>query len=234
MNKRLSSYISLAGLLLTAFALLASIFLGFGGFSVQALSGHEITGYVSRPQLVFLVLAAVGLILSGVAYRQQATRQKVGHPHFILLPYFAASMLFFAAAILGLTSQLRGPEFWGETTFEEIQNTLLFNNLTLASFLILGTLQMVLLVLFLKTKLLQQHQLSTMAKILTLTAGILLIVKTIIDYPLIKEAIFISSYMLKVPSLNNIISLTAPPVYLLAQIPITIILLHNQKTSARP
>ncbi len=233
MNKRLSRYISPTGLLLTAFALLASILLGFGGFSVQALSGHEITGYISRQQMVFLVLTAVGLILSGVAYEKQATRQKVGHPNFILLQYFAVSMLFFATAVFGLTSQLRGLEFWGETTFEEIEKTLFFNKLTLASFLVLGTLQMVLLIQFLKTKLLEQHPLSKMAKTLTFAAGILLIVKTMIDYPLIKEALFISSYMLKIPSPNNIISLAAPLVYLLAQIPITIILLHNQKTPAR-
>ncbi len=229
MSEKLSNYIATSGLLLTSSALLASIFLGFGGFSMKALSGYEITGYVSRPQMVFLVFAAVGLILSGVAYEKQATRQRVGHPHFILLPYFAVSMLFFAVAVFGLTSQLRGPDFWGETTFEEIEKTLFFNNLTLASFLVLGTLQMVLLIPFLKAKLLQQHPLSKMAEILTLAAGILLMVKTVIDYPLIKEAMFISSYMLKVPSPNNIISLTAPIVYLLAQIPITIILLHNQK-----
>ena len=222
-------FISPAGLLLSAFALLVSTLLGFGGFSIQAFSGYVITGHVSRLQMVFLILTSLGLILSGLAYVNQAKKQKIKNPNFILLLHLAVSIVLFAIATFGLTSQLRGVDFWGETTFEEIQNTLLYNSLTLTSFLVLGTLQLILSTIFFKTTMLQQHQLSKAAKYLTLTSGVLLIIKTIIDYPLIRESIFVLSYMLKIPFPNNIISIIAPLVYLSAQIPITIILLHNQK-----
>ncbi len=229
LNKKKSECIPTTGLLLSAFALLVSTLLGFGGFSMQAFSGYFITGYVSKLQMVFLIFAGLGLILSGLAYFNQAKKQKIKTPNFILLLHFAVSIVFFAIAIFILTSPLRGADFWAETTFEEIQNTLLFNNLTLTSFLVLGTLQLILSVMFIKTKILQQHQLLKTAKYLTLASGILLIMKTIVDYPLIKESIFVLSYMLKIPFPNNIISITAPLIYLSAQIPITIILLHNQK-----
>jgi hypothetical protein len=140
--------------------------------------------------------------------------------------------VFFATAIFGLTSQLRGADFWGESTFEEIQNTLIFNTLTLTCFLALGILQVILSIIFSKTKILGQNQLSKAAKLLTLASGVLLIIKTIIDIPLIKEAIFILSYMIKIPFPNNIISIAAPILYLAAQIPIVIILLQNQKPVA--
>ena len=233
LNKKPSSYIAPTGFLLNSFALLVSTLLGFGGFNMQAFSGYEITGYVSRLQMIFLILASVGLILSGVAYANQTKKQKIRNPNFILLLYLAVSIIFLAIAIFGLTSRLKGIDFWGETSFEEIQSTIFFNSLTLASFLILGTLQVILSIMFLKTRMLQPHRLSKAAKTLTLTSGILLTVKAIIDYPLIKEAIFISSYMLKIPIPNNIISFAAPLIYLSAQIPITIILRHNQKPQAR-
>jgi len=194
---------------------------------MQAFSGYEITGYISRLQMVFLVLAGVGLILSGVAYANQTKKQKMKNPNFILLLCLVVSTIFFAIAIFGLTSRLKGTDFWGETSFEEIQSTLFFNSLTLASFLVLGTLQVIVSIIFFKTRMLQPHRLSRAAKILNLTSGILLIVKAVIDYPLIKEAIFILSYMLKIPLLNNLISLAAPLIYLSAQIPITIILWHK-------
>lgn len=233
LNKKTSSYIVPTGFLLNSFALLVSTLLGFGGFSMQAFSSYEMTGYVSRLQMVFLILAGVGLILSGAAYTNQTKKQKMRNSSFILLLYLAVSIVFFAVAIFCLTSQLKGIDFWGETTFEEIQNTLFFNSLTLASFLVLGTLQVILTIIFHGTKMLQQHRLSKAAKTLTLISGILLIVKAIIDYPLIKEAIFILSYMLKIPILNNIMSLAAPLIYLSAQIPVTIILWHNQQPPAR-
>jgi len=200
---------------------------------MQAFGSYEIAGYVSRLQMVFLIFVGAGLVLSGVAYANQTKKQKMKNPNFILLLHLTVSMMFFAIAVFGLTSQLKGTDFWGETTFEEIQSTLFFNSLTLASFLVLGTLQVILSIMFLKTRMLQPHRLSKAAKTLTLTSGALLIVKAIIDYPLIKEAIFISSYMLKIPFPNNIISLAAPIVYLSAQIPITMILLHDQKPQAR-
>jgi cytochrome bd-type quinol oxidase subunit 2 len=200
---------------------------------MQAFGSYEIAGYVSRLQMVFLIFVGAGLVLSGVAYANQTKKQKMKNPSFILLLHLTVSMMFFAIAVLGLTSQLKGTDFWGETTFKEIQSTLFFNSLTLASFLVLGTLQVILSIMFLKTRMLQPHRLSKAAKTLTLTSGALLIVKAIIDYPLIKEAIFISSYMLKIPFPNNIISFATPIIYLSAQIPITMILLHDQKPQAR-
>jgi hypothetical protein len=233
LNKKTSKYITLTGMLLSAFALLVSTLLGFGGFNMQAFSGYVITGYVSKLQMVFLILVGLGLLLSGVAYFNQAKKQKIKKPNFVLLPHLAVSIVFFAIAFFGLTSQLRGTNFWGETTFEEIQNTLFFNSLTLTSFLVLGILQVILSIIFFKTKMLQQHRLSKAAKNLTLTSGILLIIKTILDYPLIKESIFILSYMLKIPFPNNVLSIVVPLIYLFAQIPLTVILLHNQKPVAQ-
>jgi hypothetical protein len=221
-------YILPIGLSLSASALLVSTLLGFGGFSVKAFGGYVIVGYVSKLQMVFLFLVGVGLILSAIGYADMIKKQKIKNPNFVLLPYLAVSVVFFATSFFGLTSQLRDTDFWGETTFKEIQNTLIFNNLTLTSYLVLGILQLFLSIIFFKTEMLQKNQLSKAAKILTLTSGIFLIMKTIIDYPLIKESIFILSYTLKIPILNNILSIAAPVIYLSAQIAITIILLHER------
>lgn len=198
---------------------------------MQAFSGYVMTGQVSRLQMIFLFLTGLGLVLSGLAYFNQAKKQKIKDPNLILILHFAVSIMLFSIASFGLTSQLGGTDFWAETTFEEIQSALLFNSLTLSSFLLLGTLQLILFIIFFKTKMLQQHQLLKAAKYLSLTSAILLIIKSIIDYPLIKESIFVLSYMLKIPFPNNIISIITPLIYLSAQIPITIILLHNQKPS---
>jgi len=214
---------------LSAFALLVSTLLGFGGFNMKAFSGYVITGYISKFQMVFLIIVGLGIILSGLSYVNQAKKQKLKKLNFILLLHLAVSIVFFSMSFFGLTSQLRETVFWGETTFEEIQGTLFFNNMTLTSFLVLGTLQITLSIMFSKTKILQQHQLSKVAKTLSLTSGILLITKAVIDYPLIKEAIFVSSYMLKIPFPNNIMSIVTPLIYLFSQIPITVILLHNRR-----
>ena len=224
-------YILPIGLLLNASALFVSTLLGFGGFSVKAFGGYVIVGYVSKLQMVFLFLVGVGLILAALGYADQRNKQKIKNPNFVPLLYFVVSMIFFVTSFFGLTSQLRDSDFWLETTFKEIQDTLFFNNLTVTSFLALGILQLFLSIIFFKTEMLQQNQLSKAAKILTLTSGIVLIMKTIIDYPPIKESIFVLSYMLKFPFLNNILSIAAPVIYLSAQIPITIILLHNQRFS---
>jgi magnesium-transporting ATPase (P-type) len=224
-----SRYIAPIGLLLSAFSLLVSVLLGFGGFNIEAFSGYSIIGYVSMPQMGFLILSGLGLILSGIGYANYAKNQKEKNPNLILLLCLGVSMVFFTTAIFGLTSQLRGLDFWGESTLEEIQNTLFFNNLTLTCFLALGILQIILSIIFIKTKILKQQKLSKIAKILTLTSGILLIIKTMADYPLIKESIFILSYMLKIPFPNNILSIATAILYLFAQIPIVIILLRNQK-----
>lgn len=231
MNIKKSRYIAPIGLLLNASALLLSTLFGFGGFSMKSFSSYIITGYVSRVQMIFLFLVGVGLILSCIGYANYTKKQKIKNRNYILLLYLATSSVFFVLAFFGLTSQFRGTDFWGETAFEEIRNTLLFNSLTLTSFLALGTLQVILSIVFFKTKMLKQHQLSKVAKALTLTSGILLIIKTIIDYPPIKESIFVLSYMLKIPSPNNVVSILAPIIYLSTQIAITLILLHKQKFS---
>ncbi|UCH32600.1 MAG: hypothetical protein JSV05_04275 [Candidatus Bathyarchaeota archaeon] len=232
MNKKMSKHITSTGLLLSAFALLISTLLGFGGFSLQSFGSYVITGYVSKLQMVFLILVGLGLILSGIGYTNQAKKQKIKNPNLILLLHIAVSTVFFAMAIFGLTAPFRDPGFWEETTFVDIQSTLLFNNLTLTSFLAIGALQVILSIIFFKTKMLPHHQLSRAAKGLTLISGILLIVKAVIDYPLIKEAIFILSYMLKIPFPNNILSIVAPTLYLVAQIHLIIILRHNLKHPA--
>ena len=229
MNKNTSKYVTSIGLLLFAFTFFISVLLGFGGFSIMSFSDYSITGYVSRIQMVFLALAGAGLIFSGVGYTNYAKKQKAKKPNLLLLLYLAVSIVFFATAIFGLTSQLRSADFWGNNTFGEIENTLVFNNLTLMTFLSLGILQIILSIMFFKTKILQQHPLSNVAKYLTLVSGILLIIKTIIDSPLLKQSIFILSYMFNFPFPNNILSIIVPLVFLFAQIPITIILLQNQK-----
>jgi hypothetical protein len=99
--------------------------------------------------------------------------------------------------------------------------------MTLIIVLALGTLQVVLSALFFKTKILQPHRLSKMAKFLTLISTLFLLTKTIIDYPLIKEVIFVLSSVNKIPFLNNIVSLVTPFVYLSAQFPIIRILWEN-------
>ena len=229
MNKKTSKYVAPIGLLLSAFALLVSVLFGFGGFTLHGFSGYLITGYVSKLQMVFLMLTGVGLALSAKGYADYEKNQETKKPNLISVLYLSVSIVFFATAIFGLTSQLRGADFWGESTFEEIQNTLIFNTLTLTCFLALGILQVILSIIFSKTKILGQNQLSKAAKLLTLASGVLLIIKTIIDIPLIKEAIFILSYMLKIPFPNNIISIAVPILYIAAQIPIVIILVQNQK-----
>jgi hypothetical protein len=230
LNKKKSMYIVIIGLLLNAFAILCSTLFGFGGFSMKTFSDYVIIGYVSRLQMTFLSLVGLGLILAGIGYASQ-TDKKTENSKFILLSYLAVSIIFFTLAVFGLTSQLRGNEFLADTTFKEIQNMLFFNSLSLTSFLAFGTLQLILSLILFRTKMFQQHQLSKAAKILTLTSGILWIVKSMIDYPLIKESIFILSYTFKFPFPNNLLSIMAPLIYLSAQILITIILLHNQKSS---
>ena len=231
MNKKTSNNIITTGLLLSAFALLASTLLGFGGFSFQAFNSYFITGYVSRLQMLFLILIGAGLLLSGLAYLDQAKKQGL-KANLILLLHLLVSTVFFSASFFGIISKLRSTDFWAQTTFEEIQATLFFSNMTLACFFVLGILQVTLSIIFFKTRLLQRHHLSKVAKILTLASGIFLIAKTIIDYPFIKEAIFVLSYMLKIPFLNNLMALLVPLVYLLSQIFITIVLLHNRQSMA--
>lgn len=231
MNKKTSTYVTSVGLLLSGFALFASVLSGFGGFSVQAFTDYLITGYVSRMQMFFLILTGLGLLISAEAYVDQPKNREAKIPNLIPILYLIVSSVFLVTAIFGLTSKLGNTDFWTNTVFEEIQNTLIFNNLTIACFLALGILQVIISIIFSNTKLLEHNNISKIAKILTITSGVLLIIKAIIDIPLIKESIFILCYMLKVPFLNNIMSLVAPIFYLCAQIPIAIILLQNQKLS---
>lgn len=204
---------------------------------MQSLGGYVIAGYVSKLQMIFLILVGLGLAFSGVGYVSQVKKLKGGNPNLILLLYLAASIVFFATGIFGLAASFRDTGFWRGTTFAEIQNTLFFNSLTLTTFLVLGVLQVILSILFFKTRMLPHHQLSNAAKNLVLTSGILLMIKATIDYPLAKEALFILSYRLKIPFPNNILSIVAPLIYLSAQIPITIILLtcrNIQQTRRKP
>lgn len=229
LNRKISRYVATVGLLLSGFALFCSVLFGFGGFNIDAFTAYLLTGYVSRVQMFFITLTGLGLFLSAIGYAYHPKNKETKNHKLIPLLYLIVSIVFFVAAIFGLTSQLRSADFWGNTVFEEIQNTLIFSNLTLACFLALGILQVIMSILFSKIQTLGQSQLSKAAKILILTSGILLIIKAIIDIPLIKESIFILSYMLKVPFLNNIIGIVAPIFFLCAQILVASILLQNQK-----
>ena len=229
MSQKASNYIALAGLLLTPFAFLSATLFGFGGFSIQALLTNKIAESISKPQMIFLILTAIGLALSGVAYLNQAKKQKMENAKMILLTYVVAGTVILAIAIFGLTTSFKGTDFFGETTFEEIRKILFFNSMTLVIVLVLGLLQVMLSTLFFKTKILQPHQLSKAAKFLTLISTLFLLTKTIIDYPLIKEAIFVLSSLNNIPFLNNIMSLVTPLVYLSAQFPIIKILWQNNK-----
>jgi uncharacterized membrane protein YidH (DUF202 family) len=120
-----SSYILPIGLLLNASALIVATLLGFGGFSVKAFGGYVIVGHVSKLQMIFLFLVGVGLILSALGYANQRKIQKIKNLNLILLLYLAVSMIFFVISFFGLTSQLQATDFWRETTFKEIQNTLI-------------------------------------------------------------------------------------------------------------
>lgn len=229
MNFKEEKFIAVLGLLLSAFALLAATLLGFGGFNVKAFSSYQISGFVSRLQMVFILFGCIGFVLSGIAYENIAKR-KIRKSNIMLLAHLPVSIAFLTIAIFGLTSQLRSSNFWGETTFQEIQDVLFFNGLTLLSFLTLGILQVILFAVFSKTKMFPPNRLSKTAQALTLISGIFLIVKTIIDYPPIKQVSFVFSYTLKIPFPNNIVSIVAPLIYLSAQIFAAIIILQ-QKTA---
>ena len=231
MNKKTSTYVTSVGLLLSGFALLASVLSGFGGFSIQALTEYVITGNVSKIQMFFLILTGLGLLISAEGYVDQSKNLETKYQNLIPILYLIVSSVFFLTAIFGLTSKLGNTDFWGNTVFEEIQNTLIFNNLTIACFLALGILQVIMSIIFSNTNMLEQNHRSKVAKILTITSGVLLLMKAIIDIPLIKESFFILAYMLKVPFPNNIMSVVAPIFYLGAQISIATILLQKQKLS---
>jgi hypothetical protein len=217
LNEKKSIIVSIIGSLLGAFSFLGSTLYGFGGFSLKTFSEYVMVGYVSRLQMIFLFLVGLGLALSGVGYIR-LTKRKIRRYNFISLSFMAVSVIFFSLAVFGLTSRLGSPEFWADTTFTEIQNVLFFNNMSLISFFAFGVLQLILSIMLFKTKIFQEHQLSTVAKILTVISGILLIAKSVIDYPLIKEVIFVLSYEFKIPILNSILSITAPLIYLIAQL----------------
>jgi len=231
LNKKTSTYVASIGLLLSGFALLASVLSGFGGFSIQAISFYIITGYVSRIQIFFIILTGLGLLISAEGYVDQPKKLESKIPNIIPILYLIVSSVFFISAIFGLNSKLKNTSFWGNTVFEEIQNSLIYNNLTLACFLSLGILQLIMSIIFSKTYIDEQTYKTKIAKILTISSGVLLIIKIIVDIPLLKESIFILSYMIKIPFPNNIISLVAPIFYLFAQIAIATILFQNQNLS---
>ena len=217
------------GLLTTILGLMGSILLGFEGFSIKTFCDYLIVGNISRFQMIFLVLIALGLILSGLGYANQTKKPKSKSAKSILMAHVAVSLIFITLTIIGLTAELKGNDFWADTTFKEVQHTLLFNNVTLTSFFAIGILQIIVIIIFFKTERPPEHQLSKSAKILIVASGIFWIVKAIIDYPPIKEIIFIFSYMFQFPFLNNILTLIALLTYLAAQTFIIIILLHNEK-----
>jgi len=218
------------GLLTTSLSLLGSMLLGFGGFSINTFCDYLIVGNISRFQMIFLFLTALGLILSGLGYADQTKTPKSKNSKSILIAHVAVSLIFVTLAIFGLTAELKGVDFWADTTFKEAQHTLLFNNVTLTSFFAIGILQIFVTITLSKTERPPEHQLSKSSKILILGSGMFWIVKAIIDYPPIKEIIFIFSYTYQFHFLNNILTLIALLTYLSAQIFIITILLHNKKS----
>lgn len=225
MNKNTTKYLAPTGLLLTTFSLLGAVLLGFGGFNLLDFFNYSISGFVSRPQMIFLALTAIGFLILSLNWYKQS--QKLKNHNVILLLYLAVSIVFFITASFGLISQMKNSDFWVQTTFEEPGSTLFFNNLTLATFLTLGIQQTIFSIIFFKTNKLEKNQISKTIKVLTLISGILFLIKTIIDYPIIKEAILILSFMLKIPIPNNIVSLVAPLVYVYTQIKSTTTLIVN-------
>ena len=225
MNKR-SVQIYIIGLCLSSFAILGSTLLGFGGFSIEAFSEYVIIGYVSRLEIIFLFLAGLGFILSGLSNLVQYNKVIKQSKFMFMFSYLSVGIIFITLAIFGGTSQLVSSDFWANTTFKNIQDLLVFNNLSLVCFLTIGILQLVLLFTFFNEKIFKQNHFLNVAKFLTLISGSLWIIKSIIDYPLIKETIFVLSYELKLPLLNNILSILAPIFYLSSQIFGAIILLH--------
>ena len=105
MNKKTSAYLTSIGLLLSGFALLASVLSGFGGFSIQALTVYIITGYISRMQVFFLILTGLGLLISAEGYVDQLKNQEKNKPNLIPILYTIVSSVFFITAIFGLTSK---------------------------------------------------------------------------------------------------------------------------------
>lgn len=226
--KKRATQISIAGSFLSSFAILGATLLGFGGFSVNAFINYLIIDHISRLEIILLFIAGLGFILSALSYTIQPNIS-IKRPEFILLSsYLTVGIIFLILSIFGGTSQLISSNFWTNTNFKKIQDILFFNNLTLTSFLAIGTLQLILFFTFFNDKILKQHQLTNVAKLTTLISGILWILKFIIDIPLIKEAIFVISYQFNFPLLNNILSISAPIAYLSSQILFMIILFHTQ------
>lgn len=224
MNNKRSIQIYIIGLFLSSFSILGSTLLGFGGFSIKAFNEYVIIGYVSRLEIIFLFLTGLGFIISGLTNPVQINNTFKESKLMFVFSYLTVGIIFIALAIFGGTSHLISSNFWANTTFKNIQNILIFNNLTLVCFLAIGTLQLFLLFKFFNKKFFKQNQILKATKILTLVSAILWIIKSIIDYPLIKEAIFVLSYELKLPLINNILSILAPIIYLSSQMFATLIL----------
>jgi hypothetical protein len=219
-----TKYTAPIGLMLSSFSVLISILLGFGGFSIQSFTGYCIIGSVSRSQLFFLILSGIGITLSSIGFTDHMMKKDINYSKAMFLFSLIVSTLFFAISFFGLTSELRSQRFWTETTFREIQDTILFNNLTLITFFAWGMLQILTSVVFLKKKFLGEKKLVKIANVLTLISGFFFIINAIINFPLIKEGLFVLSYEFDLPFLNNVLIILAPILYLLGQIPTAIIL----------
>jgi len=225
LKKEITTYLPTLGALLSSFSLLGSVLLGFGGFNLLDFFSYSISGFVSRPQIIFLTFTSMSFFILSINWHKQF--QPFNNHKFVLASYLLVTLAFSITAIIGLTSQMRNPDFWAQTNFVETNITLLFNNLSLLCFLSLGILQMTLSVFFFKNKLNNKKYLTKTNKSVILISGILFLIKTILDYPILKEAIFILSFMAKIPIPNNIISLLSPLIFLIAQIQLAIALTKN-------
>lgn len=209
----------------SGFSFFVSVLLGFGGFNFLDFFNYSISGFVSKSQMFFLGLTTISIFILSLGWYVQSNKSKI--QKFLLLLYFFTILIFSVTIIIGLTSQTRNTDFWAQTVFVETNITLLFNNLTLLCFLSLGILQTILSILFFSKKINENNPLSNVKKSLILISGILFLIKTIMDYPFLKEAIFILSFMIKIPILNNIISFLSPIFFLIAQIQLAKILVKK-------
>ena len=213
--------------MLSSFSVLISILFGFGGFNIQGFTSYYMTSYVSRSQLFFLILSSIGIALSSIGFIDHGRKKEIKYPKVMFLFSLIVSTLFFTISFFGFTSELARQGFWIETTFRAIQNTILFNYLTSIALFALGILQILLSIVFLKKKVLGEKKLAKMANILTFISGSFFVINAIINFPLIKEGLFVLSYKFHLPFLNNVLIIIAPIIYLLGQIPTAIILIRD-------
>lgn len=220
MKEELSKYFLIIGFLTSGVSFFVSVLLGFGGFDLSNLFNYSISNFVSKAQITFLAITTIGflLLITGLYFQSKKTLFKL---------YLPINMILAIIAIIGSSSQMINSNFWSQTNFTDTNTIFLFSNLTLLSFAYLGVLQIITSTLLLKNRFKNSNQLSKIFKIIILFAGILFLIKAIIDYPLLKEAILILSYMYKIPVLNNIINIISPILFLTTHLILTF--LANKK-----